>query len=78
MATLPDGIIRAMCGNLDSGISKIFTSGIRNPKKRLLVETEILGLGAWNTAQGIRNPTKESRIQVPQSLESSIWNPESR
>ena len=65
MATLPDGLIRAMCGNLDSGISKIFTSGIRNPKKSLLVETEILGLGAWNKAQGIRNPTKESRIQVP-------------
>ena len=65
MATLPSGIIRAMCGNLDSEIRKIFTSGIRIPEKSLLVETEMLGFGTWNTAQGIRNPTNESRIQVP-------------
>jgi len=37
--------------------------------KFLLVKSEILGFGIWNTAQGIRNP----RLR----LESSTWNPES-
>ena len=45
MATLPSGIIRAMCGKLDSEIREIFTSGIRIPEKSLLVETEMLGFG---------------------------------
>ena len=60
MGTLPNGIIRAMYGNPDTGIWEI-----RNPEKSLPVETEILGFGTWNTAQGIRNPTNESRIQIP-------------
>ena len=42
-----------MKGNPDSGIQEIFACGVRNP-----------GLGIWNTAQGIRNPTED-------------WNPES-
>ena len=53
----------------------------RIPDKRLLMETEILGFGTWNAAQGIRNPTNESRIQVPQTgiqyLESGIQGVES-
>ena len=76
MGTLPDGIIRAMYGNPDTGIWEI-----RNPDKRLLMETEILGFGTWNAVQGIRNPTNESRIQVPrtgiQYLESGIQGVES-
>ena len=48
--------------------------------KFLLVESEILGFGIRNTAQGIRNVTddwnSESRFHW-QRLESSIWNPES-
>ena len=60
MGTLPNGIIRAMYGNPDTGIWEI-----RNPEKSLLVETEILDFGTWNAVQEIRNPTDESRIQVP-------------
>ena len=48
--------------------------------KFLLVESEILGFGIRNTAQGIRNATddwnSESRFHW-QRLESSTWNPES-
>ena len=73
MGTLPNGIIRAMYGNPDTGIWEI-----RNPEKSLSVETEILGFGTWNAPQGIRNPTNESRMQIPHLLESSIWNPKSR
>ena len=60
MGTLPNGIIRAMYGNPDTGIWEI-----RNPEKSLPVETEILGFGTWNAPQGIRNPTNESRMQIP-------------
>ena len=52
----------------------------RNPGNFLLVESEILGFGIRNTAQGIRNPTNdwnpESKFHW-QKLESSTWNPES-
>ena len=49
--------------------------------KVLFVEYEILGFGIWNTAQGIRNPTKngiwnqfstEKKIRSPVT---GIWNP---
>ena len=53
----------------------ILCKGIRIPEcvKSLLVESEILGYGTWNTAQGIRNPVYDMK---PES--SSIdkdWNP---
>ena len=38
--------------------------GNLEPEKSFPVETEILGFGTWNAAQGIRNPTNESRIQI--------------
>ena len=49
----------------DSGIRKILACGIRNLGKIFLVESEILGFGIGNSAQGIRNPTND-------------WNPNSK
>ena len=61
----------------------------KEPGKVLFVEYEILGFGIWNTAQGIRNPTKngiwnqcstEKKNQESSNwnLESMAWNPESK
>ena len=49
MGTLPDGIIRAMFGNPDTGIWEIW-----NPEKSLPVETKIHGL--WDLECSSRNP----------------------
>ena len=60
--------------------------GIQIPESRefLIVESEIMGLAIWNTAQRIRNPTQmrlESGIKVQlikkHGTETSTWNPES-
>ena len=53
-----------------------------NPKsgKILLVESEILGLGIQNTAQGIWNPPNDRNSESKfhrKRLKSSTWNPES-
>ena len=48
--------------------------------ENLLLESEILGFGIRNTAQGIRKPFKDSNPESKfhwQRLESSSWNPES-
>ena len=46
------------------------------------MESEILGFGILNTAQGIRNPTNDRNpeFQVPRikNLESSTWDSESK
>ena len=51
----------------ESGFRNMRNLGLKNPEsgKIVLVESRILGSGTQNTAQGIRNPTKE-------------WNPESK
>ena len=44
------------------------------------VESGILGFGIWNTALGLRNPTKDSNPESKfyrKILESSTWSPES-
>ena len=61
----------------DSGIRKILACGIRNLEKIFLVESEILGFGIGNSAQGIRNPTNDWNPNskfFEQRPESSTWN----
>ena len=54
-----------MLGYPVSGTKEIFACEIRNVVNFSFVKSAILGFGIWNTAQGIRNPTKD-------------WNPESK
>ena len=41
------------------GIRVIFSYGFRNPGSFFLVDSGIRRFGIWNTAQGIRDPTKQ-------------------
>ena len=51
-------------GSFPSGaLSAAKIAFCKEPGKVLFVEYKILGFGIWNTARGIRNPTKDG-----------IWN----
>ena len=45
------------------GLDSYFSLHIRESGKGLLVESGILGFGIRNTAQGIRNPTKDWNLE---------------
>ena len=75
----------ALCEGIEIPESKkIFACGIRNPKflarSACGIHNSELSIGIWNTAQGIRNPTKnynpESKFPSTLNPESTAWNPE--